>query len=67
MARKVGVGKVRHLELRYLWTQQQCEEGQFVLQKVPGGAKNVADMFTKACKNQVDFEIGKAAVGIQQQ
>ena len=48
MARCVGVGKVRHLELRYLWVQQQLEERNFTLQKVSGGTRNVPDMFTKA-------------------
>ena len=47
IANRIGVGKVRHVEVSQLWLQQKVADGEVVIQKVPGG-ENVADALTKA-------------------
>jgi len=42
-----GVGKVKHLDIRSLWLQQERAERGLVVAKIPG-ASNVADLGTKA-------------------
>ena len=41
-----GVGRVRHVNVRYLWMQQRLAEKEFELKKVDG-KRNVADLMTK--------------------
>jgi len=41
-----GLGKMRHLEIRDLWLQQQVREGLVEVSKVPG-ERNPADLMTK--------------------
>jgi len=47
-----GVGKVRHLELRYLWLQDRVRLKQLRLEKVES-AKMVADFLTKYSEEEV--------------
>ena len=42
-----GLGKLRHVQTRFLWTQERLLHGDFVLEKVPG-EQNTADILTKA-------------------
>ena len=41
-----GMGRLRHLQTRYLWVQQQVQQGDLRLQKEPGDT-NVSDALTK--------------------
>ena len=43
---RLGLGKVRHLEVRYLWVQEAHRKKRFEIQKV-AGVKNPADILTK--------------------
>ena len=51
MTRRVGTGKVRHLELRYLWVQEKLAKGAFRLVK-EASTTNLADLGTKALENE---------------
>ena len=46
MARRGGIGKVRHLDVSLLWVQERVKAKSFKLQKVLGD-ENVADAMTK--------------------
>ena len=46
MCNRDGLGKVRHLDLQYLWLQQAVRSGRISLLKV-SGAWNPADLMTK--------------------
>ena len=46
IASRQGIGKVRHLEVRYLWLQDQVRSGSIRLEKV-WGRENPADVLTK--------------------
>ena len=46
IVRRAGLGKLRHLNVRYLWLQDTVREDDFELLKVPGLA-NQADLMTK--------------------
>ena len=46
MARRGGIGKVRHLDVSFLWVQERSKAKSFKLQKVLG-AENIADAMTK--------------------
>ena len=46
-----GLGKMRHIQTRYLWVQERVGEGHIKVTSVPG-AKNIADILTK-CVNGV--------------
>ena len=46
IARRAGLGKLRHLNVRYLWLQQELQGTDLVLHKVHGLA-NPADVVTK--------------------
>ena len=41
-----GLGRMRHLEIRDLWLQQEVREGRIQVHKV-AGTKNPADLMTK--------------------
>ena len=43
---RTGLGRVRHMDVQYLWLQQAASEGRLSLTKVPGTA-NPADLMTK--------------------
>ena len=46
MASRVGIGRTRHLEVKYLWVQQLVRAGTVRLKKIQG-ANNVSDILTK--------------------
>ena len=46
VAARRGLGKLRHVELRFLWVQEMIRKGKICLHKVPGEV-NVADHLTK--------------------
>ena len=41
-----GLGRLRHVQTRYLWVQQRVQEGDFRLKKESGDT-NVSDALTK--------------------
>ena len=51
MARRLGVGKIRHLDTSLLWVQQQVRTGDFTLEKVPG-QENPGDALTQHLSGQ---------------
>ena len=46
-ASRLGLGKLRHVDTRYLWLQERVFSGHLQVQKIPGTA-NPADILTKA-------------------
>ena len=44
---RVGLGKARHIQTRYLWLQERIAEGHLKAHHVPG-VKNKADVLTKS-------------------
>ena len=46
VASRTGLGKVRHLEVRYLWVQEALKGGRFQIRKI-AGTENPADVATK--------------------
>ena len=46
IVRRAGLGKLRHLNVRYFWLQDQVKQEAIGLQKV-AGADNPADFVTK--------------------
>ena len=46
MARRLGVGKIRHLDTSLLWCQQQVRSGEILLEKI-AGTENPGDSLTK--------------------
>lgn len=46
MASRRGVGKVRHIETKWLWLQAAVAEGRITLKKVHG-EDNIADLMAK--------------------
>ncbi len=47
IASRLGLGKIRHLEVRYRWLQEVIAEGRLAVRKV-AGRSNPADLLTKA-------------------
>jgi hypothetical protein len=47
IAQRIGVGRIRHLEVKTLWVQEKVKAKELVVVKVPG-EENVADIGTKA-------------------
>ena len=41
-----GAGRMKHLDIRHMWLQDECAEGRFVPKKVPR-SENPSDMLTK--------------------
>ena len=46
IASRTGLGKVRHIEVRFLWLQEVVRAGRIELRKIPG-ERNPADIMTK--------------------
>ena len=46
VASRIGLGKIRHVEVRYLWIQEDVARGRIELKKVLG-TENPADVLTK--------------------
>ena len=51
VAKRQGLGKLRHLECQTLWLQHRLRRGEFVLHKV-AGESNHSDIFTKHMESQ---------------
>ena len=51
IARRRGLGKVRHIELNEMWLQEQVARGRISISKVEG-KKNFADSLTKHCTSE---------------
>ena len=52
ISQRVGLGKVRHLEVQYLWIQERHSNKQIDLRKVKG-EQNPADMLTKGVPQEI--------------
>ena len=71
MSRRLGIGKVRHLDTSLLWIQQKVREKVVEVEKIPG-ADNPADILTKYVDAQLlkrhlttiglHYESGRAAL-----
>ena len=46
MHSRIGSGRVRHLDVRWLWTQEAVQTGRFAVKKV-GTTENVSDLTTR--------------------
>ena len=76
IASQKGVGKVKHLETRTLWVQDQVERGRLKIKKIDGSS-NTADVLTKYLSAQalasllrrlpVAFELGTSSIAAQLQ
>ena len=44
---RLGLGRVRHMEVRYLWAQEAHKQKRFGVHKI-AGERNAADVLTKA-------------------
>ena len=60
--KRTGPGRVRHLDVRELWLQDEVSSGRLQLRKVPG-ATNVADLLTKPMARR-PFEILRKMIGV---
>ena len=49
---RVGIGKVRHIEVTQLWVQEKVASGEIVIEKV-ATEDNLADALTKAVDAQI--------------
>ena len=47
ISNRIGVGKIRHIEVTQLWVQEKVANGEMVIHKVPTES-NLADALTKA-------------------
>ena len=57
IASRVGLGKLRHLEVHLLWLQELVRDKRVQLHKVDGKS-NISDFLTKFCKKEVlDFAL----------
>ena len=61
IASRIGLGKVRHMEVKYLWAQEAHRNGRFCIRKIAGD-KNPADVLTKP-KSVLEMEGKIRAVG----
>ena len=46
MSARIGLGKVRHMEVKFLWLQQAVKDKRIEVKKIPG-VRNPADALTK--------------------
>ena len=60
IASRRGLGKMRHVELRYLWLQEVVKAGRLAIRRI-GGLHNLADHLTKVKnRNEMQKMIGAA-------
>ena len=52
MAHRQGLGRTRHIDVQYLWIQDELKQEKLQMKKVRAD-ENQADMFTKALKLEV--------------
>ena len=62
VAARRGLGKMRHIELKYLWIQEAVNKKRIFVMKVPG-KMNPADQLTKAQSRSEYQELVKSAGG----
>ena len=58
---RLGLGRVRHMEVKYLWAQEAHKNHRFCVRKV-NGPKNPADVLTKP-QSAVDMSEKMKTVG----
>ena len=46
IASRTGIGKIRHMDVRYMWVQERVRRGDIRIRKIPG-TENPADALTK--------------------
>ena len=63
IARRLGIGKIRHLDTSLLWIQQKIKDGDLVVDKILG-ADNPADCLTKFV-DQATMNKHLATMGLQ--
>ena len=63
VANRRDLGKLRHVELKWLWMQDMVKEGRIQLKTVRGD-ENIADHLTKP-KNRVEVEAMLLKVGAE--
>ena len=63
VASRVGLGKVRHMEVKYIWVQESLRGRRFQIFKVDG-TKNPGDVATKPHSAQ-DIEVILKTIGIR--
>ena len=51
ISNRIGIGKIRHIEVTQLWVQEKVANGEIVIHKVPT-EDNLADALTKAVDAQ---------------
>ena len=62
-----GLGRLRHVQTRYLWVQQRVQQGDLRLKKEPGDT-NVSDALTKPLdEKRMRSEEGRTAVAPEAQ
>ena len=61
IASRLGLGKVRHMEVKYLWAQEAHKRGRFSIEKV-WGTVNPADVLTKP-QSMTEMKENLARVG----
>ena len=61
IASRIGLGKVRHMEVKYLWAQEAHQNKRFCIRKI-AGERNPADVLTKP-KSVSDMQDKIQAVG----
>ena len=63
MSQRVGLGKVRHIDVQYLWIQERHSARELDLRKV-NGEHNPADLLTKGVPQEV-LKRHAAAAGLE--
>ena len=63
VASRLGPGKLKHIDLRQLWIQQEIKSGTIAVVKTPS-AENCADVLTKFMKDTTLFHKLVACLGI---
>ena len=63
IAERSGLGKVRHMDVRYLWVQEVRRRGGLKIMKIKG-EENPADIMTKP-KSLEDIRRLTKSVGVQ--
>ena len=58
IARRLGPGRVRHLEVKQLWVQQAIQQGRLTIEHLPG-ANNSADLLTKALPRERHVKLSR--------
>ena len=57
MVHRQGLGKVRHIDLQYLWLQKDVLEGKLGVVKI-GASANPVDLMTKYLRSEVASALG---------